>query len=414
MNDETEAAEPREVTPEIIMKQIAPKIDEALAKAARVAAAIVDDETRDIAITMAEEVQDQVINVLTHKPDPDTGDKGGWREQFYIPARNLADSLMDFCDPKIKKAKVIKDTLLGGVSNYNNNKARKERIEREAREAEARRIAAEAERKRKEAEEAEARAKAAAEEEERRKKEAELAEQRRIQAEKEAQEKRDREAREAAARELERKQKEEEEHRLAHAQEAQNQGAPQKVDAILSNATPISPVLADPKKIQDEETLRLQQEQAQNLANEKAELEAREAAEAKRKREEAETAAAKAKADAAAAALESAAAQAAASSAIVTRPDPRTTSVTRWKWDLASDGTEEGDVAAFLLLAKNVVEGRAPVEYLGFDPKNPTKFRPQAINSDVTTRKEKFVCPGIKAYPEASEQLKARRKVGGR
>ena len=414
MNEETKAVEPREVTPEVIMKQIAPKIDEALAKAARVAAAIVDDQTRDIAITMAEEVQFQVIDVLTHKPDPDTGDKGGWREQFYIPARKLADSLMDFCDPKIKKAKAVKDTLLSGVSAYNVKKERQERIEREAREAEARRIAAEAERLRREAEEAEAKAKAAAEAEERRKKEAEEAERRRIQAEKEAQEKREREAREAAAREVERKQREEEEHRLKHAQEAQDQGAGQKVDAILSNATAISPTLADPKKIQNEETLRLEQEQSRRLAQEKADKETADAAEAKRKREEAEAAAEKAKAEAAAAAMAAATAQAAAASAIVTRPDPRTTAVTSWKWDLDSDGTEAGDVAAFLLLAKSVVEGRAPIEYLGFDPKNPTKFRPQAINADVVTLKDKFNAPGLKAYPEAREQLKARRKVGGR
>ena len=74
-----------------------------------------------------------------------------------------------------------------------------------------------------------------------------------------------------------------------------------------------------------------------------------------------------------------------------------------------SDGSEEGDMAAFLTLARAVVDGkilsdgRPAVEYLGFDPKNPTKFRPAAINADVQTSKEKFSAPGIKAYPEARE-----------
>ena len=297
MNEEAQTVELREVTPEVIMKQIGPRIDDALSRAAQVAAAITDEQTRDVAITMAEEVQGQ-IDLLTHKPCPEDGDKGGWREQFYIPAYRLAESLRDFCDSRIKRGNAVKKTLLSGVSDFNVKKERAERIAREAREAEARRIQEEADRKKREAEEAVARAKAAAEAEARRKQEAEAAEVRRIQAEKEAKERAEREAREAAAKEVERKQREEEDHRLAHAQEAQDQGAGQRVDGILSNATAISPTLAAPQQSKSDESLRLENEQAKRLAQEKADKEAQEAAESRRKLDEAEAAAAKAKASA--------------------------------------------------------------------------------------------------------------------
>jgi len=238
---------------------------------------------------------------------------------------------------------------------------------------------------------------------------------RRIQAEKEAKERQEREAREAAARETARKQAEEGEHRLEHALIAEDMKAGQKVDSILENATAISPVLGKAQQIPDQATVELEHDQARKVAEEKARQEAEASAKAAKERQEAETAAAKAQLEAeeAATAAAAAVAQAAATSAVVTRPDPRTTQVVRFKWDLDSDGTEEGDIAAFLILAKAVVEGKAPVDYLGFDPKAPTRFRPQAINADVTTLKDKFVCPGIKAYPEAIEQLR-RRKVGGR
>ena len=394
MQNETTAAEPREVTPEVIYQEIAPAIEDALSRAAKVSAAINSDETRDAAITMAEEVDDQLFK-LTHKPDPKSGDEGGWRERFYVPAYDLATKLREYCDPTIKKGRIIKETLMSGVSKYNNEKDRQERIAREAREAEARRITEEAARKQREADEAAARAKAAVEAEELRKKQAAAAEARRIEAEKEAKEKAEREAREAAAREIQRKIKEEEEHRLAHAQEAKDQGAAQKVDGILSNPTPISPTLDIPRQAADQETLRLEHEQAKRLAQEKAEKEAADAAEAARVLSEAKASAAKAKADADAAALAAATAQAAVSSAIVTRPDSRTTATVRYSWELNSDGTWEGDIKAFAEFVNAVASGRVPREYLtDFD-----QFRAPAVGEDVTKLREKFVCPGLRAYP---------------
>ena len=409
MNDETQTAETREVTPEVIYQEIAPTIEDALSRAAKVAASINSDESRDAAITMAKEV-DSHLHKLTHRPNLKEGDEGGWRERFYIPAYDLAVKLRDYCDPTIKKGQAIKTTLMKGVSDYNLRKEREERIAREKAEAEARRIAEEAARLQREAEESAARAKAAAEAEERRKQEAEIAEQRRIQAEKEAKERQEREAREAAAREIQRKIREEEEHRLTHAQEAKEQGAGQKVDGILSNPTPISPTLAIPRQAPDQKTLQLEQEQAERVAREKAALEEAQAAEAKRKRDEAEAAAAKAQADADAAALAAATAKAAASSAIVTRPDSRTTATVRYSWELNSDGTWEGDIKAFAEFVNAVAAGRAPREYLtDFD-----QFRAPAVGKDVTKLREKFVCPGLRAYPVRTEYLNKRRKVGGR
>jgi hypothetical protein len=389
------------------MTEMGPAIDDALSKAAQIAASIVDENTRDIAIRMAEQVQSK-LDILSH---PEKGDDpGGLRERYYLPAYRHAEDLRVLLDPRIKQGKAINKTLLSGVSDFNMKKEREECIVKEAREAEARRIVEEAARLQREAEAAAARAKAAAEAEEQRKRDAEAAEQRRIQAEKEAKERQERDAREASAREIQRKLKEEEDHRLAHAQEAQDQGAGQKVDGILSNPTPISPTLAIPRQAPDQATLQIEQEQARKVAQEKADKESSEAAEAKRKLDEAEAAAAKAQADADAAALAAATAQAAAASAIVTRPDSRTTASIRYSWELASDGTWEGDIKSFAEFVNAIAAGRAPREYLtDFD-----QFRAPAVGEDVTKLREKFVCPGLRAYPVRSEYLNKRRKVGGR
>ena len=62
---------------------------------------------------------------------------------------------------------------------------------------------------------------------------------------------------------------------------------------------------------------------------------------------------------------------------------------------------------------EEVIEGRVPIEYIGYDRKHPEKFRPSKITDDVSDKKDRFKCPGIRAYPQVDEQLR-RLAVGGR
>jgi hypothetical protein len=395
---------PQVIDPAVIENDIGPRIDKALEQAARIAASITDDASRDIAIDAVEKVRDDCLSPLER-----------WREEYYIPKYRATEKLRELFDPRIKQAKAITKTIMGHVADYNIRKKREADLARERAEAEARRIREEAERKQREAEEAERRAKEAAEAEKRRIKEAQEAEARRVQAEKEAAERREREAREAAAAETARKLKEEEEARIRQAEVAHEVGnGPGKVDAILENATPIAPVLAKPEQAKDNEALRLEQEQATRVAEERVLKERAAQAEAEKIRLAAEEDARAKRAEADRLTAEAtASAAAAASTAIAVKSDSRTTSVVRWKWDLASDGTEESDKAAVMELLKAIVAGNVPIEFMGYDPKHPEKFRPTAIGESVTDMKERFACPGIRAYPQNDEQLK-RRPVGGR
>ena len=408
MENEVAQTDPQEITLEMMVSEIGPAFDSALDTAGKIAASIKDDSSRDSAVGMAEQVKDK-LDILSHDPKPERDDPGGLRERYYIPAYRHAEDIRALFDGRIKQGKAILKTIMSGVSEYNVRKEREARLARERAEAEARRQQEEADRKRREAEAAARRAKDAAEAEERRKKEAAAAEARRIQAEAEAKERADRETREAAARETARKIKEEEDARLRHAQEAHDVGNERKVETILDTQTPISPVLGSVQAQKDFETLKLESQQAEKATQEKVEAERKAQAEAEERRKVAEEEAADAKrASDEAAASAAAAAASAAATAVVTRPDPRTTAVIRYKWELDSDGTVEGDTKAFLLLARAVVDARAPLEYL-FDPNHPEKFRPQAVNEDVQRLKGEFSCPGLKAYPQRDEQLRGRR-----
>lgn len=389
---------------EAIRTVIGPSIDRALDQAAKIAVSIVDDATRDLAIDAAENLQGNAIDILEKL-----------REDHYIPKYRDAEDTRELFDPRLKKAKAAKKTMLAGVSDYKVRKDREAALARERAEAEARRAREELERKQRELEESERRRKAAEEAEVARKKELEESERRRIVAEKELQERKEREAREAAAAETRRRMKEEEDARLEQARVAQEVGnGAAKVDTILESATPIAPVLGKAEQAPDQETVRLENEQAARVAAEKIEREKAAQAEAERLRVEAEAETERKRQEVltATAAVTSAAA-AAASTQIATTPDSRTTSVTRWKYDLDSDGTEAGDIAAVMVLLKAIVEGRAPITYCGYDPKHPERFRPSQIGEDVTVLKDRFACPGLRAYPQQDEQLK-RRAVGGR
>ncbi|MBS3927733.1 MAG: hypothetical protein KGZ65_03990 [Sphingomonadales bacterium] len=395
---------PEVVDLEIIRSSIGPSIDKALHHAAKIAASITDDASREIAIDAVEKVKDDCLTVLEK-----------WREDYYVPKYRDAEDARSVFDTRIKEAKAVVKTIMSHVSDYNVRKKREADLARERAEAEARRLREELERKQRELEAAERRANEAAEAEKRRIKEAEEAEERRIVAEAEARIRAERAAREAAAAETARKLKEEEDARLKQAQLAKDVGnGDAKVDTILESATPISPVLAKPEQAKDLETLRLENEQATRVAEEKVLREQAAAAEAENVRLAAE-ADAKAKREelATATAAATSAAAAAAATSIATTTDSRTVSVTRWKVDLASDGTVDGDRAAVMTLLKAIVEGRAPIEAMGFDENHPEDFRPSWVVKQAAEKKDRFFCPGWKAYPQADEQLK-RRTVGGR
>lgn len=394
----------------IIKNTIAPSIDRLITRAdatvAKLAAGIKDDESLALAVREAEALRDNGQDLMKK-----------WREEFYMDGwYRPGEEVREVFDSRLKPLAAHIKTLMGHVSDYKNLKERQAKLAREKAEAEARRQREEAERKQQEAEAAERRARQAAEDEKRRKAEAEAAEARRVQAEKEAQERREREAREAAAAETKRKLEEEERARIVHAEVAQAEGnGDAKVDTILESATPISPVLGKAEQAPDLEAVRLEQENATRVAEEKLLREEAEAAEAERKRKEAEAEAfqKREEADRAAAAAAATAAAAAAAAASVKKEDTGTTGTIRWKWDLDSDGTELGDITAVMRVLKAVLEGVVPIEYIGYNRKRPQDFRPSKIGEDVTEKHDRFSCPGIRAYPQQDEQLK-RRVVGGR
>lgn len=399
---------PEVVDFDVIKTSLIPSIDGIVDRAdrtvAKIAADVKDEASIAVAVREADHLRDNGKDLLQK-----------WREEFYMEEfyrpgeerRKLFDNLLKRIDAHTK-------TLMNAVADCKERMKREARLAKERAEAEAKRLRDEQERLQREAEAAERRAKEAAEAEERRKKEAEAAEARRIQAEKDAQERRDREAREAAAAETKRKIEEEEAARLRHAEVAEEVGNGEKVGAILDTQRPISGVLGKAEQAPDLEAVRLEQENARRMADEKAERERQEAAAAETKRKEAEAAAFRAKEEAARAAQAASAAAAAAAAVPEKVIDTSTTSVERKKWDLESDGTEAGDEAAVRAVLKAILEGVYPIEYCGYNKKRPQDWRPSQIQTDITNKDKRFLGgPGIRVYTQVDEQQK-RRAVGGR
>lgn len=410
----THIAIPEVVDLAIIETTIGPAIDVALGKAAKLAANIIDVPSRELALDAVEKIKADAIGPLEK-----------WREEYYMETHYRPGEIRrEIFDSRLKPAKVLVKTILGHVSDFNMKLERIEKLAREKAEADARRAREELERKQRELAEAEERRVQAEAAEKRRIKEAAEAEERRIQAEKELKERREREAREAAAAETQRKLKEEEDARIIHAQTAESVGNDAgKVNMILDSATGISPVLAKPEQAKDLETLRLEQEQATRVAEEKLLRERAEAEASEKRRVEAETNAQKARDEVAKAAADlTAKTAAAATTAMVTEESSRTYAVERWVWDLESDGTEKGDKDAVYALLEAILKTRGtpqevPLEFIGYDPKHPEDFRPPKVGESVSDLKDRFSCPGIRAYPQRDERMKrpARaRAVGGR
>ena len=85
----------------------------------------------------------------------------------------------------------------------------------------------------------------------------------------------------------------------------------------------------------------------------------------------------------------------------VSRPEDRMNSSARYVWDIAAE-------ASFRKLVLAVAQGRAPIEYLDFDPAHPEKFRASAVTKDVTRLKEEFngEAIGIRVWKEERGSFK--------
>jgi len=168
------------------------------------------------------------------------------REEKYAPLARAVENLREMFDTPIKHLEALKKGLSAAISAHDVDVERQQRIERERREAEARRQQEEYERQRREWEAAEAKRKA---EEERKRREAEevaaatkRAEEDRLRREREAIEEAKRKEQEA----LDEKIKAEEDARVQHAEVAQEVGNVDRVDHILDKPTAIPPAPVAP------------------------------------------------------------------------------------------------------------------------------------------------------------------------
>lgn len=320
----------------------------------------------------------------------------GAREQHYDPELQKLKTLRAIYDTPLKMAKLVMESAMSKVSEYNAKKRREAEIAREKAEAEAKRQAEEAARKIREAEEAEAKAKAEAEARKKAEAEAKAREEERKRKEEEDKAAKAEAARKAEAEELERKKKEEEDNRLKHAQEAEDVGNKEKVEAILDTPKPIAQVAAQvpdqktPEEIKAEleaeaEENRLKQEEETRIAEAKK-REDEEKEKARLKREEADKAVAEAK---------EVQARVSAAANVSRRPDSRTTSTEKWQYKI-----ENAKKFRDLVVAVAQMSEKDPtvLEYLGFNPKKPDEFKATALGKDLIRLKAGFSFPGVTTW----------------
>jgi hypothetical protein len=377
--------------PSAVKAEVVAYIGNVIEEASRIAAMITDDATCDQAVTLGSMVKECTMWLQTK------------RREVYEPLYKATERVRAEYDDPLKLGKQIEKTLSAAVIDYRLKKKREEDRLRLAAEAEAKRVREEAERKEREAQaERERIIRERAAEEQRR----------RLVAEAEA--KRQKEAKEAAEREaaaksqLEaderaRQMREEEEARLRNAQEAHDVGLTERSEVILDRQTPIAPIpaplptaaeLAAKADKEREEAAALERARLQKEEERRAEDAKREADAARLRQMDEEAAQAKAKA--------AEAESLANASMTVSRPDDRLSTSVRHKWDIP-------DEAAFRKLVKAVAEGRAPVEYLDFDPQHPEKFRAAAVTKDLTRLKAEFngEAIGIRVWVEEVGGFKA-------
>ncbi len=379
------------VDPSVVKGEVIEYIGSVVEDARMLSLAITDDATCEKAVTLGSLIKQKMAWLKKR------------REVVYEPLKSATENVRLEFDTPLKLGKQIEDTLSAAIITYRQKKRDEETRARLALEAKAKQEREEAARKEREAqaereriirdrELAEQKKRDEAAAKERRKREKEEADRREVAAKAQA----DADAR---AKQL----KDEQDARLKTAQEAHDQGLAERSENILEKQMPVAPLPAPLPSA------------AELAAKAEAEKQAEADRMAEYKRKEEERVAEQKKRDEDAAILKRmddeaslAAAKAAESEAVaaqqitVTRPDDRMSSNVRWYYDVPNE-------EAFRKLCLAIGERRAPVEYGGFDPLEPQKFRGCAVlQKDVTRQKDTFQgdAIGIRTWPEERSSFK--------
>jgi hypothetical protein len=374
----------------VVKAEVVSYIGNVIDEAQAVALAIVDDASCERAVALGSAVKERIVWL------------NGKRKEIYEPLFRATENVRNEYDNPLKLGKAIEKTLAAAVIDYKLKKRREEERLRLAAEAEAKRQKEDAERKEREAAAERERIVREREAIEQKKRDDAAAEERRR---KEAEESERREVAAKAQREADernRKIKEEEDARLRNAQEAADVGLAERSENILEKQTSIAPVAAPLPSAAEREAIAEKERQEQAAAVAEAQRKADEkAADDKRRADDAERLR-KMDEEAAIAKKNAAEAEAVAAQQVtVSRPEERMNTSSRYKWDVA-------DEASFRKLVLAVAQGRAPIEYLDFDPAHPEKFRASAITKDVTRLKGEFNgdAIGIRVWAEESGSFK--------
>jgi hypothetical protein len=377
--------------PGVVKAEVVEYVGSVVEDARVLSLSISDDESCARAVDLGQKVKDK-MKWLT-----------GRREAVYEPLKKATESVRLEYDTPLKLGDQIQKTLAAAVITYKQKKRAEEERIRLAAEAEERRLKEEAARKEREAAAERDRIIRERELEESRKRQAIIDEENRKKAEEERVRKEAEVKAKAEADERARQLKEEEDRRIANAQEAHDQGLGDRSEQILDTQKPVAPIAAPlPSAAETAAKAESERVERERIAEEARRKEEERIAEQKKRDEEVERLR---KLDEDAAIARAAAEQAgavAAQSVTVTRPEDKMRTSVSWKYDVPN-------IEAYKKLCLAIAQGRAPVEYGGFDPENPQKFRAAAIQKDVTRMKGEFQGEGIgiRTWPEESGSFKA-------
>lgn len=380
-----------------VKAEIVAYMGDVMEQARQIAEAVKDDASADAAAELGVQIKTKVAWLKAK------------RTEIYEPLYKATERLRLEYDDPIKLGAQLEKTLSAKIIDYKLAKKREEERLRLAAEAEARRIREEAARKEREAEAERQRIIKEQEDRERKRREEEAAEERRKLAEAKAREDMEKARLQREQDERARRIKEEEDARLVKAQEAHDVGMPERVEGILEKPTAIAAVATLKSKVEldaEAERARLAREQEEGAERKRQEQLAeeqrlRDEESARMARLNEETARARAEADLAE--------SQAAARASVTTADTRMRTNTSAKYEIP-------DAPSFLKLARAVAEGRAPIEFLGFDPEHPEKFRAPAIgrhatkikgDPDFAGKQAELAAIGVRCWLEEGGSFKA-------
>lgn len=377
--------------PQVVKAEIVEYLGGVLEDARVLSMEITDDATLEKAITLGAMIKEK-ISYLKNR-----------RKVVYEPLKAATEGVRMEYDNPLKLGDQMERSLSAAVITYRQKKKDEDVRAKLALEAEAKRVREEAARKEREAQAERDRIIRDREAREQRERDERIAEENRVlaaaakvKAEAEAKAKADADAR---AKQLQ----EEEDRRLASAQEAHDVGLAERSETILDAQQPVAPLPA-PLPSAAELAAKAEQERearAALAAEEKRKADAK-AAEDQLREEEAAKLRQMDEEAAAANALAAESEAVATSQSKVERPDDRMRTSVTWRYDVP-------DAAAFRKLCLAIGQDRAPVEYGGFDPEQPQKFRAAAITKDVTRLKDQFQGQdiGIRTWPQESGSFKA-------